>query len=275
MPFAHDTFLDHPVVHAYVSMRAFGNLTRDVDAVIGEIRTRTRPGATVAVAGCRRTDKVLALARALPDRRFEIVDAAAERVETIRAAGLGNTRIHAAEPTELPIEPDAAEIVVGLYAIHEIHDLEPFWARCARILRPGGVVLAQEYVGAPDFAWPAPVQDAANRALAELVPPEHKTHHDVVGGELAAALCAAELRPITRAHEIVATCTAAGFELTGFAHAGCALLQPVLAGQIDSFDPRRWDHSEVLSRLFREEDRLMQAGTLGDAFAMFVARPSG
>jgi hypothetical protein len=43
--------------------------------------------------------------------------------------------------------------------------------------------------------------------------------------------------------------------------------------QISAFDPRNWDDNLVLASLFREEDRLMREGVLGDDFAMFVARP--
>ena len=76
-----------------------------------------------------------------------------------------------------------------------------------------------------------------------------------------------------RSHEILPTLRAAGFTISAYAGEGCALLQPVLMHQIQTFDPRDWEHNHRLMTLFREEDRLMRAGVLGDDFAMFVALP--
>ena len=51
-----------------------------------------------------------------------------------------------------------------------------------------------------------------------------------------------------------------------------SLLQPVLMHQIQTFDPRNWQHNLVLGRLFAEEARLIDAGVLGHDFAMLAAR---
>jgi hypothetical protein len=86
-------------------------------------------------------------------------------------------------------------------------------------------------------------------------------------------MLAADPSEAVRSSEILPTCKAGGFVVSGYASAGCALLQPVLMYQVHTFDPRNWEHNLVLATLFREEDRLMRAGVLGDDFAMFVAQP--
>jgi len=89
-----------------------------------------------------------------------------------------------------------------------------------------------------------------------------------------ATLVADDPSEAVRSHEILSTLRAAGFTVPAYAGAGCALLQPVLMHQIQTFEPRDWEHNFRLMSLFREEDRLMRAGVLGDDFAMFVAQPS-
>ena len=81
---AHDNFLNHPMIQAYVSLRAFGSLVGHLDIVIAELRSRSRPGDRVLSIGCGAAPKERALARALPDRRFVGLDIAAETVERTR-----------------------------------------------------------------------------------------------------------------------------------------------------------------------------------------------
>ena len=111
------------------------------------------------------------------------------------------------------------------------------------------------------------------RALRELVPAEHQVHHREVRPVALEHLLASDPSEAVRSSEILPTLRAAGFTLPGYAGAGCALLQPVLMHQIQTFDPRNWEHNHTLTALFREEDRLMRAGVLGDDFAMFMAVP--
>jgi len=109
----------------------------------------------------------------------------------------------------------------------------------------------------------------------ELVELSHDLARAVSEHEVGALehLLASDPSEAVRSSEILPTLRAAGFTLPGYAGAGCALLQPVLMHQIQTFDPRNWEHNHTLTALFREEDRLMRAGVLGDDFAMFMAVP--
>src|SRR5688572_8768662 len=71
---AHDNFLAHPLVQGYLTLRAVGGLIGLLDAVVMQIRARTRPGARLFSPGCGRADKELVLAQALPDREFVALD---------------------------------------------------------------------------------------------------------------------------------------------------------------------------------------------------------
>lgn len=275
----HESFLDHPIIHAYVSLKAWGNLAQHADVVIAETRSRTAPGDQVMAVACRQADLETAVADALPDRQFTVFDPDAARVQASRARaserGVSNITFSAAEPGKLPAASGTCALLLLLYAMHRVEDLERAWGECFRALAPGGSVLVQDYVGPSGFAWPSTQAEAAERALRTLVPEIHRTHHSAVGSDLAARLRSEEDGLAPRSEEILPKCQEAGFEIAAFIGAGCGLLHPVLAGQIDTYDPSNWEHNHVLSGLCREEARLMQDGVLGDDFAMFVAvRPA-
>jgi SAM-dependent methyltransferase len=275
-PGAHDAFLAHPIVHAYTAMRTLGNLHRHIESVIAEIRTRSDPGARVFALAWRGAEREIEVAAALPDRRFDVMGVSERAVEAARRMveqrGLTNVEVTAGDPAALELEAGAYSVVTGQYSFHYVQELERFWGACHTAMHPGGVVLAQEYVGPSRLQWSATQIEAADRALAELVPAEHKTHHRTVGPDLAEEWLRAEPTLAARSDELRPTCEAAGFEIIVDMGAACGLLHPVLLGQIDTFDPASWEHNRILSALFKEEERLMAEGAFGHAFAMFIAR---
>jgi SAM-dependent methyltransferase len=186
-----------------------------------------------------------------------------------------NLRFEEADFNRLDLEPDSFDIALGLGAIHHVEALEGFWEQLRRALRPGGMVLAQEFIGPDRMQWTEAQQREGTRVLEELVPDEHKVHHREVRPVDLEQLIAADPSEAVRSSEILSTLRAAGWSIPAYAGAGCALLQPVLMHQVQTFVPTDWEHNHRLTALFREEDRLMKAGVLGDDFAMFVGVPPG
>jgi SAM-dependent methyltransferase len=274
---AHDNYLNHPLIQAYISMRAFGSLTGHLDAAVHALRERTAPGDRVLSLGCGTAAKERVLAAALPDREFVGIDIADQTVraagEEIAAEGLANLRIEHGDFNALDLPPRSVKVLLGLGAIHHVENLEGLWAAAATALTADGVVLAQEYVGPNRFQWTEPQFQACNRALATLVPEAHKVHHRTIARIPVEDLIAIDPSEAVRSAEILPTCRDAGWQIEGLVGAGGALLQPVLMYQVHTFDPADWEHNLVLARLFAEEDRLMRAEVIGDDFAMFVARP--
>ena len=274
----HEAFLDHPIVHAYVSLRVWGNLARQDDVVQAEIRARTVPGDRIFSISCRSRAIELTLAESLPDRSFEVVDPDRDRAgaaqREAKRRGLENVRFRGGDPANSEPDAGAFKVVLSLYSMHRLEPVEDCWGVCHRAAHPEGTLLAQEYVGPNRLAWAEAQVDAANHALRHLVPEHHRPHHDRVGDQLAATLRRIEPSLASQSRDLIPTCRAAGFEITAAVGAGCSLLHPVLAHQIDSYDPANWDHNLVLSGLCREEDRLIRDGILGDDFVMFVATPA-
>lgn len=274
---AADSFLEHPLIQLAMSLRAFGSGRPHLDVAIDEIAARTRPGARILSVGCGPAAKERAICRALPDRTIVGIDlAAATLAAAARAAqdeGIANLELARADFNALALEPRSFDMVLGLGAIHHVENLEGLWAQCRRALRPGGCVLAQEYVGPSRFQWTAAQIEHGDRALRTIVPPQLQVHHRTVQPIAVAALVAVDPSEAIRSAEIVSTCRAAGFVLESYRGGGGGLLQPVLMHQTHAFDPRDWDHNYVLFALLAEEDRLLRDGVVGDAYAMFVARP--
>jgi hypothetical protein len=263
-------FLRHPVVQAYVALRALGVLARNLDAVRAEIVSRTRPGARVLalIAGSGARERQLAAE--LPDRTFLFVPVeAGARIAAVPPA-LANVEL-ADAIDELRRAPAAADIATALWSVSRARVPEHAWGGLRAALRPQGVVLVQDYVGPARLRWPAAQVEAADRALAAL-PPAHTVHHRQVTAAVIEQAFAEHGWGAGGGGDAAATCRAAGFTIVGYAGAGGALLHPVLHGQIDTYDPANWDHSALLAGLFREEARLMAAGVLADELAMFVAR---
>src|SRR5690606_11699572 len=213
----------------------------------------------------------------LPDRRFVAIDVADGILQTARAEaaaeGLDNLELRIGDFNRLELEAGVYRAVLGLGAIHHVERLEEFWAATARALTADGVVLAQEFIGPDRFQWTDEQIAEGDRVLRDLVPARYRVHHDRIERTPIETMIAIDPSEAVRSTEILSTCKAAGYTVEGYAGAGGALLQPVLMYQVSAFDPTSWEDNLVLARLFREEERLMQEGRLGDDFAMFVARP--
>ncbi len=275
---AHDNFLNHPLIQAYTSMRAFdGTLIGHLDALIAELGRRTQPGDLIVSVGCGLGEKERILAAGLPDRRIKGIDIAADIVskacEEVASKGITNLELAVGDFNRLELESSSCRVILGMGAIHHIEALEEFWQTGRAALLPGGCVIGQEYVGPNRFQWTDDQITAANHALAKIVPQEHQVDHREVERVAVETIVSLDPSEAVRSAEILSTCKSAGFDVSAYAGAGCALLQPILMRQIHTFDPRDWRHNRVLAELFEEEDRLMRAGVLQDDFAMFAAIP--
>jgi SAM-dependent methyltransferase len=271
-----DNIFAHPLLHAYVSLRAFGQLTGQIDAVVVALRERTAPGDEILVVGCGPCHKEKLVAAALADRRFVAIDIAdqalAQARAAIAAAGVHNLVVEHGDFNRLDLRVGRYACILCLGTIHHVEALEAFWQQCRRGLRAGGAVIAQEYIGPSRLQWTEAQLREGSRVLRDLVPPEHQVHHHTVERIPVAHMLAVDPSEAVRSAEILPTLRASGLEVTAVVGTGCSLLQPVLMHQIQTFDPRDWQHNLVLANLFAEEDRLLAAGTLDHDFAWLVAR---
>lgn len=270
----HDAFLEHPLVHAYMSLRGFGRVAAHLDVAIEEVRRRTRPGARILSVGCGPADKEMAVAAALPDREFVGLDIAERTMERAREEaarrGLTNLSLEYGDFNRLELEPASCDAILGLGAVHHVEALEAFWESCHHALRPGGFVLVQEYVGPDRFQWTEAQYEIGNR-LVQALPPEHRAEHDQVQSFPLEELIEMDPSEAVRSADIVPTARASRLRIESYASGGCGILYPVLFDRMQTFDPRDWNHNHTLLWLCREDDRALREGLVEDAMAMFVA----
>ncbi len=270
---AHSRLFDHPVLHWYASMCAFGQPADHGEAAASELQGRTPAGARVLCLGATHPHRLIALARRRPEHHFVVVEPEAGLAAQTRALaaehGLSHVDVRDGQLEEPPTDGPAFAAAVTMHSVHRSGDLARLWSRLRARLAAGAVVLAQEYVGPAGFEWPRRQRDAAQRFLAAFVPTSLKPHHatlEDVDAELRRAT------PAPQSDQLLARCSEAGFELLTYAEAGGPLLTPVLAGQEHAYLPANWQHNRVLGALFRADRQLVADDVCGADWAMFIAR---
>jgi SAM-dependent methyltransferase len=73
------------------------------------------------------------------------------------------------------LERDAYDVVFAVQALHHVEDLEHLFDQIAGSLRPGGLVVVNEYVGPARFQWLDKTQTVMNRIL-ELLPEVYRVN---------------------------------------------------------------------------------------------------
>ncbi|HKJ35276.1 MAG TPA: methyltransferase domain-containing protein [Solirubrobacterales bacterium] len=94
----------------------------------------------------------------VPDGVIEIFDLQQEMLdhtmERVREAGIGNVTATQGDATELPYADDSFDAVVLITVLGEIADREAAIAEIARVLKPGGRLVAGELFGDPHYTTP-------------------------------------------------------------------------------------------------------------------------
>jgi len=105
-------------------------------------------------------------------RECEGVDAAPGALERARAladeAGVGGVSYRLCDVNQLEAEEGAYDLVVAHQALHHIEALEHVARACRKALRPGGLMVAHEYVGPNRFASTPRHIEVLNAALLLL-----------------------------------------------------------------------------------------------------------
>ncbi len=90
-----------------------------------------------------------------------------------QAAGYAHIRYKVADANTLKLPADAYDAVWGTGAIHHIEQLEYLFGQVANSLKPGGIFVLDEYVGASRFQFP-PRQREIIQACHALLPERYR-----------------------------------------------------------------------------------------------------
>ncbi len=197
-----------------------------------------------------------------------------------RAAGLGGIRHVVGDMNRLVLDEAPFDAAFGVSAVHHCADLEALCDALDRLLVPNGWLYLDEYVGPSRFQWTEAQLHHAN-LLLDLLPDDlvrtpsgemRRNYRRIAPDEVAAH----DPSEAVRSAEIPAL-VGARFAVLHQRGYGGALLHLQLAQIAQNFleAPDRARAMRYLDRLIAAEDRLRQAGRIGDDFMVMVARKRG
>jgi 2-polyprenyl-3-methyl-5-hydroxy-6-metoxy-1,4-benzoquinol methylase len=213
---------------------------------------------------------------------IEGLDIAEEALDVARAqaqeAGLGDRITYRrADLNTLELTPRTYDVAIAAHSLHHVDALEHLLDQLAAALRPGGLLVVNEYIGPARFQWLDKTEALMNRLLAAL--PAEKRHNpfngldkdriDRVPPEEIARVDPSES---IRSDEIVQLLESR-FETLYRADFGGTLLQFVLADIAANFSPDDPKDVALLDLMSLFEEVLIAERVLTSDFAFFVLTP--
>jgi len=189
--------------------------------------------------------------------------------------GIGGLTLAIGDANSINPGEDQYDLVFGWMAWHHFENLERIYEETSRALRPGGLLLLNEYIGPPRFARTAAQSGVMEYWLSEL-PTELK--RDLAGhirtsctpdpalvaaGDPSEAIRSDEIVPLLRER----------FIIRDQIDYGGGLLHHLLSGSMQCFDFDQPRHCEWLRILYAAEQDAMKNGVIGNDFTFIVAEP--
>lgn len=212
-------------------------------------------------------------------RHIEAVDVSPGAVEqaeaAAREAGLGDRiRYRVADVDTIQLEPNSYDVVMAQMSLHHVTELEHVIDQVNQSLRPGGVLILNEYTGPNRWQLPDAQIDAINRALRRLAPRWRTRASDGTtkreyqridlgwfdANDPSESVRSAEILPVVRDR----------MEVTHERPYGGGLLQFLLEDIVWCFQGPRG--TQRIGRLASLEAKLERAGTIASDFTVAVAK---
>jgi 2-polyprenyl-3-methyl-5-hydroxy-6-metoxy-1,4-benzoquinol methylase len=173
---------DIPAVHQRWNTFASGDPEVAFPQHVASTWLAGRPGLRALSLGCGSGGREMAWAQTGAFEQITGVDLAPESIrfatEQAKAAGLdGVLNFRAADFREVLHAGEQYDVVLGLHSLHHFDHLDETIRLIASLLRDGGLLVVDEFVGPTKFQWSAGQLRAADALLAEL-PAERRTEHD-------------------------------------------------------------------------------------------------
>ena len=197
--------------------------------------------------------------------------------DSARAAGISpaQLRFEVGDTSSLQRAQQEYDVIIFEHSLHHFTDVAGTLQQVERLLRPGGLLLLDEYVGPTKFQWTTRQIEAAD-SLLKVLPVAYRRRSDgrtkssVRRPSLLAmrvddpseAIEAAEILPAVRA----------GFQIEEERGYGGAVLHPLLSGIAQHFIEPDEQAKALLEMCFTAEDALLEAREVEHDFAVVVAR---
>jgi SAM-dependent methyltransferase len=170
----------------------------------------------------------------------------------------------------------AFDFIYFFQSLHHIEALEHVLTECRRALRPGGVMMVNEFVGPSRFQWSARQVEMANGLITLL--PDHlrrdlrtgrlkttaicPTIDEMIAGDPSEAVRSAEIEPLLKEY----------FHVVDEWNWGGTLNYLVFENIAGNFNPEDMYHKSIIELLIHHENVLVREGILPSNFKVFVAK---
>jgi len=210
----------------------------------------------------------------------EGIDISPEAIEICQreaaAAGMPRLRYRAADVERTRLPERRYDVVVAWMALHHLRRLSHVFREVRRALAPGGIFVANEYVGPARFQMPRRRLAVANELLA-MLPEELKRMG--LGEEVKERCDPVPLARMMREDPSEGVSSVRilpllrqGFRVVEQIEYGGTFLMLVLSGIAQNFRPENPEHRAVLHRLYAAEREVIESGEFASDFAFVIAQ---
>ena len=282
-------WMGSPVVRAYLNQRVSGCYDEDWLTwawrrhVVPRLGSRRREGLRVLVLGCGEGWLERVIAGRPEVARIDACDvsegAVAGAEAQARRAGLaGKIRYHVVDLDHEPPPGGTYDLAIAHSVLHHVERLEYAFPELARALRPGGLLIVNEYVGPSRFQFSGEQMTAINDVLARLprrlrlssmmggAPFPHKelpTEAEMIAVDPSESVRSAELPALLRTW----------FNVVEEVPYGGTVLQHLLYDVVQNFDPADLRDARLLGVICLIEAALLETGELPSDYLVAVAEP--
>ena len=219
-------------------------------------------------------------------RNFRGIDISPQAIEVARALaereGFPEFRYEAADANYAVLEPDSLDLILADMSLHHIARLEHLLAEFAGALRPGGLLVLNEFVGPSRFQWTDPQLCVATAAIHSLPLRLRRNRNPVKWKRIAKPwvwkakrwsperVARTDPSESVRSEEIP-TLVESRFDVMQRADYGGALLALVLNNIVGNFRDCSEDIA-ILKLLAEQEQALTSNGTLANNYTFMVCK---
>jgi SAM-dependent methyltransferase len=279
-------WLQHPKVQERINFLLTGNPGKDRYQYFAEHYYRAPLGGRKRVKcaltlGCGHGEFERCISQHNFAELHEAVDladgAVAEATRLAKAEGLDHIRYRVADLNTIELPECTYDTVFGISSIHHVANLEHLFLQIQLSLKPDGLFVLDEYIGASKFQWPDEQIAIINDELAKL-PNELKrsiSNSTIVRGPIGRPtlqeMDASDPSEAVRSGEIMRLLPWF-FDIVEVKGYGGTLLHMLLheiAGNFVLDDPQSMDY---LRYFFDLEDQMIVSGKFQHDFAIIIAR---
>ena len=215
---------------------------------------------------------------------LDISPRAVERARELAAerGGLAPTTTYATGDLNTDTLPaNAFDFIYFFQSLHHIEQLEHALGQCAAALRPGGLLMVNEYVGPSRFQW-TPKQKSMADTLIMMLPPELRidllagdgrlktvsvspTVEEMILGDPSESVRSGEIERVLQQY----------FEVVADKPWGGTLTYLVFENIAGNFNPANPYHKSIIELLIHHENQLIDLQVLPSDFKLLLARPRG